>query len=182
MRVFVDSSLLGRQVRRCHGCLGVLLKSLCQVFNPKVETGPGRLTNQHRYADGIMPDYPANGARCKGCHHVDRTADTLAARGERDAPTADYVDGGDGGKGRGDGDKGVVVAESGGGNDSGYVTGEQPFTDFIVSLLETFQLTSRATLKRSEAKAAGKLDLQRQKQRYRTVTKPPLPTVSRVRP
>lgn len=125
-----------------------------------------------------MPDYPANGARCRGCRRADRTA---AVRGERDVPTADYVDGGDGGKGGSDGDKGVV--DGGGDVDgNGYVTGEQPFTDFIVSLLETFQLTSRATLKRSEAKAAGEPDLQRQKPRYRAVATPPLPTVSRVRP
>lgn len=139
-----------------------------------------------------MPDYPANGARCRDCRRADRTA---AVHGERDVPTADYVDGddgdkgggdgdkggGDGGKDGGDGDKGVV--DGGGGVDgNGYVTGEQPFTDFIVSLLETFQLTSRATLKRSEAKAAGEPDLQRQKLRYRAVATPPLPTVSRVRP
>lgn len=145
-----------------------------------------------------MPDYPANGDRYRGCRRADRTAGTAAVNGERDVPTADYVDGGDdgkggggdGGKGSGDGSKGSGDGGKGGGdgdgrdNDSGYVTGEQPFTDFIVSLLETFQLTSRATLKRSEAKATrqGQPDLQRQKQRYRAVTTPPLPTVSRVRP
>lgn len=112
-----------------------------------------------------MPDYPANGAHCRGCRRADRTIDTTAVHGERDAPTADYVDGGDGSEGGGDGGKSVS---------GGYVTGEQPFTDFIVSLLETFQLTSRAALKRSEAKTAGKSGAQRQRQRYRAITTPPL--------
>lgn len=125
------------------------------MFNPNVEAGPGRLISQHRYADGIMPDYPA--VAHNGHSRCGRRAGTRPQTPDdgRDAPTADYVDGewADGASRSPDDGCG-----GGGGRTAspGYVTGERPLTDFIISLLETFQLTSRATLRRSAKTNGGR--------------------------
>lgn len=124
--------------------MDTLLKSLLQVLNPNVETGPGRIVSQHPYDDGIMPDYPAERATDDGGDGRPAVYD--------DAPTADYLDGG------------VVSADAvpenpvsrsaGGEGDSSAVAdpGARPMADFIVSLLKTVQLTPRAALKKSRDK------------------------------
>lgn len=144
--------------------MDVLLKSFSQIFNPTVEAGPGRLTSHHPYEDRIMPDYPAGPGPCgRGCRR--RKGTRATADDECDAPTADYVDGGPDewtATGGGDDARTTGPADDGGRANAdavGYVTGERPLTDFIVSVLQTLQLTARAKLKRSaksgRAAAAG---------------------------
>lgn len=114
----------------------MILKSLFQVFNPTVETGPGRLIARHPYADGFMPDY--------------RAADCC---GDDDVPTAVYANYG----GRGP-EYPVRTRAAAIGRDCREARGgDQSPTDFIVSLLKTIQLTPRAVLKkkaRSSSKSA----------------------------
>lgn len=168
----------------CDGCLDVLLKSFFQIFNPNVETGPCRLTNRHAYDDGIMPDYPAVGRYrnrrmdpAKTPYDDVATTDYSEGGGsygpvnpfgkrskagksgvETAEPVADYVnDNGGCGVPVGPFRKRVDSGKSGrvsNGGAGGVKISPNSLTDFIISLLETVQLTSRATLKRSFKKNA----------------------------
>ncbi|VVC30776.1 Hypothetical protein CINCED_3A011910 [Cinara cedri] len=142
-----------RDRRGCDGCLDTVIKSLLQVFNPNVEAGPGRIVSRHPYDDGIMPDYPAGQVAARN---------RMRADDDDGVPTADYVED-DGVDDRADAAPEKSAARPrGGARDSSaelaadgpgpVVGGIQPLTDFIVSLLETVQLTSRATLKKSRNK------------------------------
>lgn len=140
-RFFSIFFLGSRAQRRCDGCLDTLLKSFFQVFNPNVEAGPARLVSRHPYKDNIMPDFSMS----IGGTDPD---DDYALKIENCVPTADYVD------------NDVCKEDSGqlrvANNDDGHIIAkskdDHPLTDFIISLLETIQLTSRATLKRSKNK------------------------------
>lgn len=141
-----------------------MFKSIIETFNPSVEAGPGRLVSRHRYDDGFMPDYPA-AVIGHGGEWVKPTDDYS------NVPTADYVDDGDGGANSG-GASGGDDASSGSGTSGGdrqlsysvwprvshtavqlRPDDHRPFSDFIVSVLKTVQLTSRATLKKSKGKS-----------------------------
>lgn len=144
---------------RCDGCLDILLRAVYDVFNPNLEFGPNRLTKRHRYNDGFMPDYPVPSTRAYRDRRTSRdgTHDTNTRPSMNyDEPSpADYVDddGCDGCGGPVEGRDvvgGIRRSSPTTAGNSGYVPGDQPLTDFIVSLLDTAQLTSRATLKKSK--------------------------------
>ncbi|XP_060854395.1 uncharacterized protein LOC132932171 isoform X1 [Rhopalosiphum padi] len=162
---------------RCNCCLDTVIKSIFQTFNPSVEAGPERIISRHRYDDGFMPEYPAAviGHDGKWVKPHDDDYDDDDDSGS--VPSADYVDDGassgsgtSSGKGGGgkSGDSGgrrlgysiqqhksdaAVAAASAG---SGPVTRPddyRPFSDFIVSVLQTVQLTPQAILKKSKGKS-----------------------------
>jgi hypothetical protein len=133
----------------------MLMKPFLQVFNPNVEIHPDRLINRHRYADGFMPDYRP---RKDPAGSDDPTPTKSFKNDDNEVPTADYVDYGVAGTdGRRTGNK--LTTRLGGPQDSGGPVvvssdslADQPLTDFIVSLLQTVQLSSRAALKKSKHK------------------------------
>lgn len=135
--------------------MDTVLKSLLQVINPKVETGPGRIISQHPYDDGIMPDYPAEQqvTRDDGDGRGGPTGSRLGYD-DNDAPAADYVDGGVVGAEIAPGRRSSVARPGGGEGDPSAAAdpGARPLADFIVSLLKTVQLTPRAALKKSRNK------------------------------
>lgn len=108
-----------------------------------------------------MPDYRPR----KDPDGIDPTKAKLVANDDDGVPTADYVDYGvAGADGRRTGNQiptRLGSTEDGAGGptapdavSSGRVTplADQPLTEFIVSLLQTVQLTSRAALKKSKNK------------------------------
>lgn len=132
----------------------MLLRSFFEVFNPSVEVGPGRLVSRHPYADGIMPDYPAGpGGGGVGRHRTGRLAAGVDYEDEPTIPDGRQRWARDGSTGAAksaaeDRSRADAPDSDGSGNSIGSLT------DFIVSLIKTVQLTSRATLKRSKSGAA----------------------------
>lgn len=146
------------------------------MFNPSVEAGPGRLVSRHRYNDGFMPDYPL-----EVIGHDGEWVKPPDDNDDESVPTADYVDdgagnGSGGGTSKEDGADGTS-SDNGRGR-LGYSIRQQkidaavgaaasssgpgirpddhrPFSDFVVSLLKTIQLTPLATLKKSKVKSRG---------------------------
>lgn len=124
---------------RCDGCLDMVLRSLLQVFNPAVEAGAGRLVVRHRYTDGFMPDYRRPAANRDGRN----------VYGDR----GDWADNDD------DGNRGPrrpvrtrTTAAANGPTTTAANDDDQTLTDFVVDLLKTIKLTSRAELKKSRNK------------------------------
>ncbi|XP_025201667.1 uncharacterized protein LOC112599123 [Melanaphis sacchari] len=170
--------------RQCNCCLDILIKSFFETFNPSVETGPGRLISRHRYDDGFMPDYPAavighdgewvkppNDDDDNGSVPTDDYVDD-GADGDTDGDDASSGRGTSSGKGAGGtngvsggrrlgysiqqhkSDAAIVAAAASGSGSATWPDDYPPFSDFIVSLLKTVQLTPRATLKRSKSKSS----------------------------
>ncbi|XP_015366425.1 PREDICTED: uncharacterized protein LOC107163484 [Diuraphis noxia] len=161
----------------------MVLKSFFQMFNPRVEAGPGRLVSRHRYNDGFMPDYPL-----EVIGHDGEWVKPPNDNDDGNVQTADYVDdGNDVSSGGGTSSGNSASSGDGAGRTSGdsshrrmeYSIQQQkidaavcaaavpssgpglrpddhrPFSDFIASLLKTVQLTPRAILKKSKGKPTG---------------------------
>ncbi|KAL4143530.1 hypothetical protein QTP88_005849 [Uroleucon formosanum] len=167
--------------RWCDCCLDTALKSFFQMINPGVEAGPGRLISRHRYKDGFMPDYPLevighDGEWVKPPDDNDDgsvpTADYVDDGAGNGASSGDGTNSGggassEGGAGGTRGDNGsgqlgysiqqqkIDAAVGAATSSSGpglRPDDHRPFSDFIISVLKTVQLTPLATLKRSKGK------------------------------
>ncbi|XP_060878804.1 uncharacterized protein LOC132951103 isoform X1 [Metopolophium dirhodum] len=166
--------------RRCDCCMDTVLKSFFQMFNPSVEAGPGRLVSRHRYKDGFMPDYPLEviGHDGKWVKPPDDNDDGSVPTADYvDEGTGNGASSGggtsSGGGASSEGGAGGTNSDNGSGR-PGYSIRQQkidaavgatsssgpgirpddhrPFSDFIVSLLKTVQLTPLATLRKSKGK------------------------------
>ncbi|XP_022165574.1 uncharacterized protein LOC111030413 [Myzus persicae] len=162
----------------------MVLKSFLQMFNPSVEAGPGRLVSRHPYNDGFMPDYPLEvighdgewvkppddnyDGRVQTADYVDDGAGNGASTGGDTSGSGGASSGG--GAGGTSGDSGrrrlgysirqqkidaAIVAEAPSSGPGIRPDDHRPFSDFIVSLLRTVQLTPRAMLKKSKGKSPG---------------------------
>jgi len=153
------------------------------MFNPSVEAGPGRLVSRHRYKDGFMPDYPLEAIGHDGkwvkppddnddgsvptADYVDEGAGNGASSGGGTSSGSGEISEGGAGGTSGDNDSGrlgysirqqKIDAAVGATSSSGpgiRPDDHRPFSDFIVSLLRTVQLTPLATLKKSKGKPSG---------------------------
>lgn len=150
------------------------------MFNPSVEAGPGRLLSRHPYNDGFMPDYPLevighdgewvkppennDDGSVQTADYVDDGNDVSSGSGTSSGNGASSG----GGAGGTSGDSGhrrlgysvrqqkidaAVCGAAAPSSGPGLRPDDhRPFSDFIVSLLKTVQLTPRAILKKSKGK------------------------------